>query len=118
MWSTPTLDRMISSPGYADLMGEIRMHAWDNPRDTASDWYFATAGIVWMETGEQINGYCPSILYRQGEWDHDWKPDGYSVDRIRDMLYPSGDVSLEDVKLVNTVITRYLGWCNLAGLDY
>lgn len=112
-----TYERMTNSLGYMALMGEIRMHDWDNPWCTASDWYFATAGVVWMETGEQINGYCPSILYRQGEWEHDWKPDGYSVDRIRDML-ADRETSLEDVKLVNAVITRYLGWCKLAGRDY
>lgn len=109
----PIMTRMTNSVGYMRLMEELRMHDWDDPAGTASEWYFATASVYWMQTGEKLNGFGPSPLYVQGDWLHYFKPDGYAVERVCEMLCDR-ETSLEDIKLVNDLMTRYLRWCNLA----
>lgn len=105
--------------GYNMLMEEIRMHDWDDPYGTACDWYFATAAVLWMESpdAERINGFHPSILYVKGNWEAEYKPNGNSVERTRE-LFDSGHVRLDSLRRVNTVMARYMSWYQAMGRDY
>lgn len=104
------------SKGYNVIMDEIRMHDWDDPYGTASDWFFALAGVYFMETGEALPGYTPSILYIPG-WKGDHVPHGYGVDRLCEFL-DGLLATTEDIKRVFTMISRYLAGCVAAGKDY
>lgn len=115
----PWVGNRRESRGYRLLMEEIRMHDWDDPYGTACEWYFATASVLWMESpdAEQINGFHPSTLYVKGNWDAEYKPNGHSVERTRE-LFDSGHVRLDSLRRVNTVMARYMSWYQAMGRDY
>lgn len=100
--------------GYAALMGEIRLGDFGDPWGTAMAWLFALASVVYVETGECLPEYQPSPMLDTRE---DLEEDDYPTSITLD-LYDDANVTLDDMRDVFTVMSRYADWCKLAGKDY
>lgn len=108
------MSNRFTTPGYKDLKFEFNLmfDSYDK-WGIAMEWWFALAELLYheMELPASVEFHdSPMHL-------HGYEPEGHTENML-DELYDAGTVTVDDLKTLLEVITRWAGLLKAAGLDY
>lgn len=102
----------MGEPGYAVLMGEVRLGDFYDPWGTALAWMGAIADVMYLRFGEVMPEFVPAAGLSIPAIEND-----YPAGMVLDML-DSGEIDEDAMTSAYTVLNRYADWARAAGRDY
>lgn len=111
-----TLNRDTTA-GYRDLMSEVRMSFSGDPWGTVSGWLIGIATVVYVLTGEILPDFGPSPLLDLDDWRMRIIREDYESSIAYDG-WEDGHLTIEDMRNVYAILSRYADWVELAGRRY